>query len=82
LAKIPRKVPPTFAAGVHFPCSRAGISDAKCARGWMVGNNGVSSRWHNGSGGSTTIMVQTGTGLCWVALANNRTQPHDEIEPP
>jgi hypothetical protein len=25
-------------------------------------------------------MVQTGTGLCWAALANTRTQPHDEID--
>ena len=25
-------------------------------------------------------MVQTGTGLCWAALGNNRTQPHDEID--
>jgi CubicO group peptidase (beta-lactamase class C family) len=56
-------------------------SDAKYARGWMVRNNGTGSRWHNGSmPGSTTIMVQTGTGLCWAALANTRTQPHDEID--
>lgn len=56
-------------------------SDAKYARGWMVRNNGAGSRWHNGSmPGTTTIMVQTGTGLCWAALANTRTQPHDEID--
>ena len=55
-----------------------GPSAAKYARGWMVGNG---NWWHNGSlPGSTTIMVRTATGLCWAALANTRTEPHDEID--
>jgi CubicO group peptidase (beta-lactamase class C family) len=57
-----------------FPASSA----AKYARGWMVGSG---NWWHNGSlPGSTTIMVRTATGLCWAALANTRTEPHDEID--
>ena len=55
-----------------------GTSAAKYARGWMVGEGNM---WHNGSlPGSTTIMVRTATGLCWAALANTRTEPHDEID--
>ena len=57
-----------------FPASSA----AKYARGWMVGSG---NWWHNGSlPGSTTLMVRTATGLCWAALANTRTEPHDEID--
>ena len=56
-------------------------SAAKYARGWMVSNNGRGNWWHNGSlPGSTTIMVRTATGLCWAALANTRTEPHDQID--
>jgi CubicO group peptidase (beta-lactamase class C family) len=56
-------------------------SIAKYARGWMVQNDGAGSRWHSGSlPGSTTVMVQTASGMCWTALANTRTQPHDEID--
>jgi hypothetical protein len=37
--------------------------------------------WHNGSlPGSTTLMVRTATGLRWAALANTRTEPHDQID--
>jgi hypothetical protein len=37
--------------------------------------------WHNGSlPGSTTLMVRTASGLCWAALANTRTEPHDQID--
>jgi CubicO group peptidase (beta-lactamase class C family) len=57
-----------------FPAS----SSAKYARGWMVGRG---NWWHNGSlPGSTTLMVRTSTGLCWAALANTRTEPHDQID--
>jgi hypothetical protein len=36
---------------------------------------------HNGSfPGSTTIMVRTATGMCWAALTNTRTEPHDEMD--
>ena len=55
-----------------------GNSPAKYARGWMVG---MGNMWHNGSlPGSTTIMVRAATGMCWAALANTRTEPHDEID--
>ncbi|HTZ59509.1 MAG TPA: serine hydrolase domain-containing protein [Acidobacteriaceae bacterium] len=53
-------------------------SAAKYARGWMVNSGNL---WHNGSfPGSTTIMVRTATGMCWAALTNTRTEPHDEID--
>jgi CubicO group peptidase (beta-lactamase class C family) len=53
-------------------------STAKYARGWMVGSGNL---WHNGSfPGSTTIMVRTATGMCWAALTNTRTEPHDEMD--
>jgi CubicO group peptidase (beta-lactamase class C family) len=51
---------------------------ANYARGWMVG---MGNMWHSGSlPGSTTLMVRTSTGLSWAALANTRTEPHDEID--
>jgi CubicO group peptidase (beta-lactamase class C family) len=51
---------------------------ANYARGWMVGKGNM---WHNGSlPGSTTLMVRTSTGLSWAALANTRTEPHDQID--
>jgi CubicO group peptidase (beta-lactamase class C family) len=57
-----------------FPSTSA----AKYARGWMVGSGNL---WHNGSfPGSTTLMVRTASGMCWAALANTRTEPHDEID--
>jgi CubicO group peptidase (beta-lactamase class C family) len=53
-------------------------SPSKYARGWMVDGG---NWWHNGSlPGSTTIMVRAATGLCWAALANTRTEPHDQID--
>jgi len=55
-----------------------GASAAKYARGWMVGSGNL---WHNGSfPGSTTLMVRTATGMCWAALTNTRTEPHDEMD--
>ncbi len=57
-----------------FPSTSA----AKYARGWMVGSGNM---WHNGSfPGSTTLMVRSASGMCWAALANTRTEPHDEID--
>jgi CubicO group peptidase (beta-lactamase class C family) len=54
---------------------------ARYARGWMVRNNGAGNWWHNGSlPGTTSIMVRTPTGFCWAALANTRTEPHDEMD--
>ena len=48
------------------------------ARGWMVSDGNC---YHNGSlPGSTTIMVRTAAGMCWAALANTRSEPHDEID--
>ena len=56
-------------------------SPGKYARGWMVRDNGAGNWWHGGSlPGTTTIMVRTASGLCWAALANTRTEPHEEID--
>ena len=55
-------------------------SQAKCARGWMVRDNGKGNWWHNGSlPGTTSIMVRTSNGMCWGALTNTRTQPSSTI---
>jgi CubicO group peptidase (beta-lactamase class C family) len=73
----PQTLQTMFTPSPAYPAT----SDAKYARGWMVRNNGAGPRWHNGSmPGSTTLMVQTGTGICWAALANTRFQPHDEMD--
>ena len=56
-------------------------SPVKYARGWMVRNDGKGNWWHNGSlPGTTTIMVRTATGMCWAALTNTRTEPHDQMD--
>ncbi len=56
-------------------------SPGKYARGWMVRDNGAGNWWHGGSlPGTTTIMVRTASGLCWAALTNTRTEPHDEMD--
>jgi len=56
-------------------------SAARYARGWMVRNEGKGNWWHGGSlPGTTTIMVRTASGLCWAALTNTRTEPHDEMD--
>jgi CubicO group peptidase (beta-lactamase class C family) len=56
-------------------------SPARYARGWMVRNDDPATWWHNGSlPGSTTIMVRTGRGLSWAALANTRTEPSSVID--
>lgn len=53
----------------------------KYARGWNVREDGRGNWWHNGSlPGSTTIMVRTSTGMCWAALANTRTEPHEQMD--
>jgi CubicO group peptidase (beta-lactamase class C family) len=56
-------------------------SPGKYARGWMVRNNGQGNWWHSGSlPGTSTIMVRTATGMCWAALTNTRTEPHNEMD--
>jgi len=56
-------------------------SAVKYARGWNVREDGKGNWWHNGSlPGTTTIMVRTRTGMCWAALANTRTEPHEQID--
>jgi hypothetical protein len=47
------------------------------AKGWHV--NRLDNWWHGGSlPGTATIMVRTGRGLCWAALANTR-RPNSNI---
>jgi CubicO group peptidase (beta-lactamase class C family) len=56
-------------------------SPGKYARGWMVRNDGQGNWWHSGSlPGSTTIMVRTASGMCWAALTNTRTEPHNQMD--
>jgi len=47
----------------------------------MVRTDAPGTFWHNGSlAGSTSIMVRTSTGMCWAALTNTRTEPHETID--
>jgi len=56
-------------------------SGASYARGWSVRTDVQGTWWHNGSlPGTTSIMVRTNTGMCWAALANTRTEPHNQID--
>jgi len=56
-------------------------SPAKYARGWNFRPYGGGNWWHSGSlPGSTTIMVRTSSGTCWAALANTRTEPHEQMD--
>jgi CubicO group peptidase (beta-lactamase class C family) len=56
-------------------------SPVSYARGWNVRTDAPGTWWHNGSlPGSTTIMVRTNTGMCWAALTNTRTEPHDQMD--
>jgi len=56
-------------------------SAVKYARGWNVREDGNGNWWHNGSlPGTTALMVRTSTGMCWAALANTRTEPHEQID--
>jgi CubicO group peptidase (beta-lactamase class C family) len=76
---IPSMLKPETIQLMTTPCPAfPGASPAKYARGWMVG---MGNWWHNGSlPGSTTLLVRTASGLGWAALANTRTEPHDEID--
>jgi CubicO group peptidase (beta-lactamase class C family) len=54
---------------------------AAYAKGWMVSTDGPGIWWHTGSlPGSTGVLVRTGNGMAWAALANTRTQPHLQID--
>jgi CubicO group peptidase (beta-lactamase class C family) len=76
---IPSMLKPETIRLMTTPCPVfPATSSAKYARGWMVE---MGNWWHNGSlPGSTTLMVRTASGLCWAALANTRTEPHDQID--
>ncbi|HEX4349447.1 MAG TPA: serine hydrolase domain-containing protein, partial [Verrucomicrobiae bacterium] len=51
----------------------ATAQNANYACGWCV--NRIPNWWHNGSlPGTSTIMVRTGSGLCWAAFANTRAE--------
>lgn len=61
--------PPTLRQMVT-PSNAAGGGD-RYARGWAVNR---ANYFHSGSlPGTTTIMVRTGSALCWAGLANTRT---------
>jgi len=48
------------------------------AKGWFV--NEEPNWWHGGTlPGTTTIMVRTGSGLCWAAFTNTHIQGMDEV---
>jgi CubicO group peptidase (beta-lactamase class C family) len=54
---------------------------ARCARGWMVSDNGNGSWWHSGSlPGSTALMIRNNDASCAAAVCNTRSQPHQEMD--
>jgi CubicO group peptidase (beta-lactamase class C family) len=78
---IPALLKPATIQAMTTPAPAYPQGPARYARGWMVRGNGGGTWWHSGSlPGSTTIMVRTGTGMCWAALTNTRTQPSNEID--
>jgi CubicO group peptidase (beta-lactamase class C family) len=55
--------------------------EARCARGWMVTNDGSGRWWHSGSWpGSTGLMIRNSDASCSAAVCNTRSQPHQEMD--
>ena len=68
-----RTVPNLLRAETIKTMRTASAANRNYACGWCV--NRVPNYWHDGSlPGTTSIMVQTASGLCWAALANARGQ--------
>jgi CubicO group peptidase (beta-lactamase class C family) len=76
---IPAILKPETVRLMTTPISVIPANSPQYARGWMVGEDG--SWWHDGSlPGSTSLMVRRPDGMCWAALCNTRTEPHDEMD--
>jgi CubicO group peptidase (beta-lactamase class C family) len=68
-----RTTPNILDAGTIKTMTTPTDQNANYACGWSV--NRYSNWWHTGSlPGTLTIMVRTGSGLCWAAFANTRAE--------
>jgi CubicO group peptidase (beta-lactamase class C family) len=76
---IPALLKPEAIRTMTTPAVAAPPGNVRCARGWMVANDGT---WfHSGSlPGSTSLMVHNPDGSCSAALCNTRTEPHGEMD--
>ena len=80
---IPALLKPDTIKLITAPAPTCPEGDARCARGWMVRNNGAGNWWRNGSlPGTTSILFRTPTGFCWARPINTRTEPPTKSTPP
>jgi CubicO group peptidase (beta-lactamase class C family) len=78
---IPALLQPETVRKMTTPVAVYPQGNVRCARGWMVANNGAGTWFHSGSlPGSTSLMVRNPDGSCSVAVCNTRTQPHAEMD--
>jgi len=71
-----KTMPNILAADTIKDMTTATAQNANYACGWCV--NRIPNWWHSGSlPGTLTIMVRTGSGLCWAAFANTRAENLD-----
>lgn len=76
---IPALLKPETIRAMTTPTPVAPPGNVRCARGWMVTDNGA---WlHSGSlPGSTSLMIRNPDGSCSAAICNTRAQPHAEMD--
>ena len=68
--------PNILAADTIRTMTTASAQNPNYACGWCV--NRVPNWWHSGSlPGALSIMVRTGSGLCWAAITNTRAEGLD-----
>ena len=78
---IPALLKPETIRAMTTPVAAYPQGDARCARGWMVANNGNGSWWHSASlPGSTALMTRNPDASCSAAVCNTRSEPHQEMD--
>lgn len=76
---IPSLLKPETIRQMTTPVAVYPQGSARCARGWMVGDDG--SWWHQGSlPGSTALMIRRSNSASSAALCNTRSEPHQEMD--
>ena len=78
---IPALLKPETVRKMTTPVAAYPQGNVRCARGWMVTNDGAGTWFHSGSlPGSTSLMVRNPDGSCSAAVCNTRTEPHGEMD--
>ena len=78
---IPALLKPETVRKMTTPCPAYPAGNFRCARGWMVADNGTGTWFHSGSlPGSTSLMIRNPDSSCSAALCNTRTEPHGEMD--